>query len=220
MEDERLNVFIDAISDQLPGYLVAFNGASFNVRNDYLGHIVVDKDIEDFSNLLQSKCGNNYKRVGGDKWLALFNRESNIKEVLDKYYIEVPLNAGWKSHGELNGVTKEKIQTIQVKLIRTMRCINKFVTNPGHLKNTAIDLVENNWGFPPNEVHTLDSVKNMERKKWLCVSSLPEKLPYCPFCECEEFDWIDGDTSIYGAYGTCKKCGAEVDITTHTEYPA
>jgi len=218
MREELLNEFIDEIRDQLPGHLVAFNGASFQVRNDYLGDIVVDKDIKDFDNLLQSNCGNNYRRVGGNEWLAFFSNDSCIQEVLDKYYTEVPFNAGWKTHGELNGVTKEKIKTVQAKFIRTIRCIKEFVDHSLKLKTIAIDLVENNWGLLPNKVHTLESAKTVARKNWLCVSSLPEESLCCPFCECEEFDWVDGDTSIYGAYGFCNICGAKVSIS-HAEYP-
>ena len=219
IREELLNEFINEIRDQLPGYLVAFNGASFQIRNDYLGHVVVDKDIEDFNNLLQSSCGNGYRRVGGNEWLAFFRNDSSIQDVLDKYHTEIPFNAGWKTHGELNGASKQKTKTVVAKLIRTVRCIKELVNNTGQLKNTAIDLVENNWALTPNKAHTLESVKAVERKHWLCVSSLPEESPCCPFCECEEFDWLDGDTSIYGGYGTCKKCGAEVGVS-HAEYPA
>jgi len=219
MRKELLEEFIQEIRAYLPGYLVAFNGASFQVRNDYLGHIVVDKDIEEFGTLLRSKCGNNFRRVGGNEWLALFSSKSDINEVLENYYQEVPLNAGWKSLGELDGVTKEKSQTVAAKLIRTVRCISEFLTDSSRLKNTAIELVENNWALPPNKIYTLGTLNSEERKNWLCVSSLPDKLPCCPFCECEEFEWINGDTSIYGAYGICKKCRANVSIT-HAEYPA
>src|SRR5512136_1804634 len=105
-----LDQFRDAIPAHLPGLLVLFNIADAKRRNCYLGHNVVEADIEEFDLLVQLSVGASglAKRVQGAAWLAMYKTGSfqSLAELLSKYHRRQQILVGWRSTGERGGETR------------------------------------------------------------------------------------------------------------------
>ncbi len=68
------------------------------------------------------------------------------------------------------------------------------------------------WGITPGQYFALSDSVSRDAEKWVCVREYPPASYYCPFCSNGEFEWIDGDTSVYSGDGNCTNCGAEVSF--------
>jgi len=208
--------FKEAAAAHVPGLLVLFDLAETKRRNCHLGHIVVDKDIDEFGRLIQSSVGASglANRVRGASWLAMYRLESlqAISELLVSFHRQQEMIVGWRSTGERNGATKVTEKTVPATIIRAARCLYSAVITPKSLNVLIEKLFEECYGFSPDMPIELGKVVNVERSGWCCVSSYPSETPFCPFCERSDFEWDDGDTSVYSGTGTCKNCGAYVDI--------
>ncbi len=213
--------FKAAISDRLPGYLVLFNFANAKRRNGHLGFDKVDQDIELFNRLLnQAMIGNNYgARVAGNDWLALFSSHSvtgnpvtQIQQLLDDFYQEEEIVVGWQSHGRKAGVEKTQTQTVPAIITRAMRCIYSYLADLDSFNLIGRQLFEQYYGLTVNTPHELQQIIGIPRTDWQCVSRYPAEELVCPFCQGNQFNWLDGDSSYY-SYSFCQQCDAEVTFS-------
>jgi hypothetical protein len=211
-----LDQFKHAVPNFLPGLLVLFNIADANRRNCHLGHLAVDEDIANFDRLVQMSVGASglAKRVQGAAWLATYKTESfhPLSAVLRAYHKQQDILVGWRSTGEKDGAARAVQRTVAATIVRAVRCLYTTVTTPQEANRSIDELFEQCHGFPPNIAVRLSDVVNTERSNWSCVNSYPSEMPFCPFCDGRDFEWDDGDFSIYSGSGTCRTCGAYVNI--------
>lgn len=206
--------FKNEIITMLPGDLAMFNFADMKRRNDRLGHHKVDEEIEEFAQLLARSVKNTGygMRIAGDKWLGLFapNSLDAMQKLLNDFKREQKILIGWESLGCKDGIQKSQQVTVEAKIIRAMYCVYSYIETVENLELKVEELLDNCYGLPVNIPYQLADVIGSERNRWQCVSNYPSKLPVCPFCESNSFNWLDGDSTIYYAYGFCNVCGAEV----------
>jgi len=211
-----LDEFKRDVPAYLPGMLVLFDLADAKRRNNHLGHLVVDDDIAEFDRLIQTSVGASglAKRVAGDKWLAIYQVGSleSVKALLIAYYRDQECLIGWRAAGQKEGVTKVVERTVRARIIRALRCLYSVATYSPDVNGLIEQLFEHNYSLPPNTPLSLSEAINTKKKPWACVTAYPSENPFCPFCEGRDFDWDDGDDSVYSGSGTCQNCGAEVDI--------
>ena len=217
MSSERRDKFRNTIAAMLPGYVAVFNFADTQRRNCHLGHAKVDEDIEEFTKLLRQAVGTTgYSlRIAGNEWLGFFtiNAVEPIQQLLNDFYSEQEILTGWKSVGCKDKVKKSERVTTEAKIARAMLCVYSYLERLEDLDTTLEQLLKNAYGLPVSIPHNLQQITNRSRKRWQCVSQYPVGLPVCPFCRGDSFNWLDGDSSIYSAYGFCKTCGAEVEFS-------
>jgi hypothetical protein len=214
--EECLALIKTEIAPRLRGYLAVFNFADTKRRNDHLGHDKIDQDIQNFTELLEKVIGaNGYsQRIGGARWLGFFGIAScdAIATLLDAFYQEEAFLYGWKSSGVREGIKKGTAMTVETKIIRAMRCVYTQIETLGDFDVLVGQLLENDYGLPVSIPHQLQDICAQPMQRWQCVLEYPQS-PHCPFCESTKFNWLDGDASIYGGYGICQTCGAEVEIS-------
>jgi GGDEF domain-containing protein len=218
-----LDQYKHEIATYLPGLLVLFDMADSKRRNGHLGHQVVDGDIEE----LDQRVGTSVaplglaKRVRGDKWLVLYKTDSlePVAELLRAYRKEQKFLVGWTCSGEKNGESKMVERTASSTIVRSLRCVYCFVAVSDDSAALIEKLLQHGHRAPPDIPCALSDAANMERTGWSCVSSYPAEMPFCPFCEKTEFEWIDGDGNVYSGSGTCKFCGASIDIRGVERFP-
>ena len=217
MSSERRDKFRNTIAAMLPGYVAVFNFADTQRRNCHLGHAKVDEDIEEFTELLRQAVGTTgYSlRIAGNEWLGFFaiNAVEPIQQLLNDFYSEQEILTGWKSVGCKDKVQKSERVTTEAKIARAMLCVYSYLERLEALDTTLEQLLKNAYGLPVSIPHNLQQITNSLRNRWQCVSQYPVGLPVCPFCRGDSFNWLDGDSSIYSAYGFCKTCGAEVEFS-------
>lgn len=212
--------FVDEFKESclryLPGTLVSFNMADTLRRNCHLGHLEVDKDIAEFDALLRQAIGLKglVKRVGGDIWLALHSHNSSLhQDILSQFHKEVPCEVGWRSTGERQGSSKSVERLVPTKIIRDVRCVYFPVERRDQLTDTIEALLSSGLTPPGIPTH-LNGARIMHEQpdRWSCVETYPHEIPFCPFCEMDQFSWMDGESHVYSGYGTCINCGATVSI--------
>lgn len=213
-----LDQFKNGVSAYLPGLLVLFDLADTKRRNCHLGHNVVANDIEEFDRLAHTSVGSSglVRRVDGNAWLALYKLEpqslQSLNALLSAYHKEQEMQVGWRSTGEKDSVQKVVERTVPTTIIRAARCLYSAVTDPQEINGLIDELFEQCGGFAPTIPMQLSDIINGERTGWNCVTCYPAEMPFCPFCEQHEFDWDDGDGTIYSGSGVCKNCGAHIRI--------
>jgi GGDEF domain-containing protein len=211
-----LDQFRDAIPNFLPGLLTLFNLADAKRRNCHLGHHVVDDDIEEFNRLVQSSVGASgfARRVSGAAWLAIYKTQSlqSLSALLSAYHKQQDIQVGWRSTGERDGAARTVQRTVAATIVRALRCLYTTVTTSQEANGSIDELFEQYHSLPPNTPIQLSDVVNIKRNKWSCVDRYPSEMPFCPFCEGRDFEWDDGDGAIFSGSGTCRACGAYVDI--------
>jgi hypothetical protein len=217
MYPELREKFKNTITTMLPGYLAVFNFADTKRRNCHLGHIKVDEDIEEFTELLSLAVGTTgySMRIAGAKWLGFFATHSveSIQELLKDFYREQKILTGWKSLGCKDKVQKSERVTTKAKIARAMLCVCSYLESIEDFEATLEQLLNNDYGLPVSIPHSLEQITSRARNQWQCVSGYPSESPVCPFCRGDSFNWLDGDGSIYSGYGFCKTCGAEVEFS-------
>jgi len=214
---DRLDRFKHEASSFIPALLVVCNLADAKRRNDHLGYKVVDQDIEELDQLLQKWASTSglAQRVEGDTWLAISTLESiqSLTNLLNTYRKEQQIEVGWQCSGKKDGETKVEKRTLHTTITRAVRCLYSPVSTADNL-SSLIDkeLLRRCHGFVPDSPIDFSEAKNIKRIRWMSVADYPSELPFCPFCMGGEFEWEDGDGSTYSGSGTCKNCGADVDI--------
>src|SRR5882724_6774310 len=120
-----LDEFKRDMTEHLPGLLVLFDIADAKRRNCHLGHLTVDKDIDEMNELVRISVGPNglARRVGGDEWLAIYKTDSlkPVTTLLGKYHREQEFRVGWRSTGEKYGSVKAAERIVSSKIIRSLR---------------------------------------------------------------------------------------------------
>jgi hypothetical protein len=190
-----------------------FNFADVMRRNSHLGHTVVDEEIGEFDKML-TESAEVAVRCTGTSWMAFYKTESvfQIESLLKAVHHEQAFTVGWKAEGERENERKSIERTVSSIIVRAFRCLYVPVKSMSDVENLIHKLPEEYWGLPVDVAIPYEDISTFERAAWSCVSEYPCEQPSCPFCEGRDFDWIDGDMSVYSGYGTCKKCAAVVDI--------
>jgi len=211
-----LDEFKAEMAANLPGLLVLYDLADAKRRNCHLGHQAVDCDIDELNQLVRTSVGPSglAKRVAGDKWLALYKTDSlvPVAALLSSYHKEQEFLVGWKCTGEKDGHNKVMERTVCSTIVRCLRCIYFFTTASQEPVALIEKLLEHNYRVPPGIPCILSDAARMKTTGWSCVSSYPSEAPFCPFCERSDFEWIDGDGSVYSGSGTCRVCRASITI--------
>ena len=60
---------------------------------------------------------------------------------MSQYYQESPLKSGWKGIGNLNGENKEKVVSVNAKIIRSIRCVYSYVDSSKNMLEIANELI-------------------------------------------------------------------------------
>ena len=201
------------VSQYLPGYLAFVNLADTQRANGHIGFRVVDENIEEFGRMISSYAGSDgmAMRAGGDKWLAIFKRLSKLEHLIASAEKERELMVGWKATCEKkDGSVKEVKNVIRSSYVRSFRCVYTYVKSVDEVQQNAEILKANCWGFKPGLVVNLADIEQQEKVKWSCITEYPAEEPSCSFCGGNSFKWLDGDLSVYYAYGVCWQCKALV----------
>jgi GGDEF domain-containing protein len=217
-----LNKIRHYIKPYYPGYIAVIDIAAFKIRNDLLGHLVGDKDIEELEQIIERHIDRKefVIRVGGDEWLLFFpnNPIQQLQLIANRYSLkEVKLIVGWQSEAK-NKLGEKKIkETLVSTLYRGIKICYLAINNEIELeKKSEIILHNSNYNhryFIVNQpFETPEIIAKPLEATW---NSIDLKLPnlYCPFCYHTKFNWEDGDTSLFGAEGNCKQCEAEVSFS-------
>ena len=200
-----------------PSTLVWCDLADFKRRNAHLGHELGDRDIEAFDRGVSRACEQRGAsvgaRVGGNQWLLLCSEpDALVAEIAASYCRSDPYKAGWRCVGMGMGRSKVIEQTVQTVIVRSCRFVGLSVAAEGELQAGAELLERDGWGTEPGVYTAWSEDMPRDFAGWECVRRYPTSYPYCPFCGGVDFDWIDGDSGVYSAEGTCRACRAEVEI--------
>lgn len=211
--------FVERIRDRLPGFVVCFDLADTKRRNLYLGFARVDHEIELFENL----AGRHFpepayhRRVAGDRWLCFTptDPEAVVRRLANEFSEARPIEISQicratRPDGELRETRRPFRKTIvrgfrslvnrvgeaeeaEAKILRLLEQVSlEEVTGPATLPGGA---------FPSGE----------PASRWRCLDDHDVWRTVCPFCQQEDFQWIEGtDDAMFGA---CRGCGAECDFT-------
>ena len=209
--------FEDAAGPYLPGFLYRFNIADFKRRNCHLSHQVGDADIAELDRRLKALAPDRslVQRIKGDVWLLL-SRENELLLVVNliaNYRRSEKMETGWRIEAT-RGDEKAKTERVVASSInRAVRCLSAEVRDPAELSRVLKALEANDYSLPVDRVIPLETVAGLAREPWMSVPRYPAENPDCPFCHGRDFDWKDGDMSVYSGWGDCKTCGADVLIT-------
>lgn len=202
----------------MPALVALFDIADCKRLNCHLGHQRVDEYIAEFDHLLKKSTKGDCLRVAGDAWLAVFDKTEldKIARLLDEYYLEETAEIGWQCKGWLREEKKTKSSVVKTKIRRAMRCAYSEAKELSDVDNFLAEILEN---FPRVQVGLPVYYKSQESfgsesQRWLSVETYPVDNPSCPFCDGNNFDWDDGDGSVYSGNGTCKNCQAEIVINS------
>jgi GGDEF domain-containing protein len=200
----------------LPGLLAYFDFADTKRRNCHLGHSFVDEEIKEFDRLIRATVGDTgtAKRVGGESWLALLPNGTveALSELLVGFQLQQTIEIGWQCTGEKDGETKVAQRTVDSIITRALRCICSPVTSDDDLASKIDALQEQYVGLPTGVAILLSETEQHKRSYWNCITNYPAENPFCPFCEKSDFEYDDGDMSVYSGSGTCDNCEAEISI--------
>lgn len=227
-----LEQFKQAASSYLAGVLAFFDLADTKRRNCHLGYMTIDDDIAEFDRLLRASVGSTgmARRVGGDLWLAIYPERTVpalgqrlnqglsqsfiqiLSQLLHDYHQERAISIGWRCRGHCDGVVEVAEETIDTTITRSARCVYFCATSLEEMNEVIDRLLQKLQTFPPGRPIPITEIGSHEQISWRCVSAYPDQDPYCPFCKGRDFEWEDGDGNVYSGSGTCKQCGAGIDI--------
>jgi hypothetical protein len=203
-------------SSCLPGFLFSFDIADFKRRNIHLGYQRGDADIKEFDAALRALASDSgiSARVKGDGWLFLArdNATARVQAFLERFSRTDPITTGWRIDAKRNGESKSNSSVVESTVTRAVRCLCSEVKNDDDVEAALKGFASRPHSLPVNQVVMLKDIPNTPRKPWACVSAYPKTGPDCPFCHGRDFEWEDGDSAVYSGSGTCKSCGAEIDI--------
>lgn len=215
-----LNAFREAMSEVGGGILAHFDLADTRRRNDYLGFSVVDHDINELTAMLEN-YGPPIKisaRTSGDKWAALLvgTDASLLTDLLARYKRQQPVIVGWQALARKRfRWSRKRDSTRNATLSRCLRCVYASINSTDELltkwqlidekiRNAQVDCATDiSTGFFQTDC--------ADNPRWRCIEDKVEPQS-CPFCGKTTFDWCDGDTTVFGAFGNCRGCGAEVEF--------
>jgi len=219
MPIEQSRTFQDEAGVFLPGFLYSFNIADLKRRNSHLGFRRVDQDIEELNRMLNAMAGCVLvKRVTAARWLMVSrrNEDHRVQALLDGYRRTERITTGWMIEAIDSTAKKQRLakrQTVLSEISRAVRCLRAEAETVAGLETAIREVAENDWNLPVNQVLPVAGIRAMAREPWLCVARYPAEVPSCPVCEGRDFDWRDGDSSIYSGNGKCRGCGADILIT-------
>jgi GGDEF domain-containing protein len=221
MRQDRRTAFEHAAARCLPGFLYCFNIADLKSRNDHLGHLVGDKDIQELEHLLSELASDTgiVERIDGQRWLMVSRRNENerVQALLDRYKRTERFSAGWRVDATRNGTKKVGRHTMPTEMRRAVRCLYDEVKSPAELTAAMTAIDDNDYSLSVNCPLHLSALPTLPRERWCCVAAYPDQTPACPFCQGRDFEWEGGDMSYYSGEGRCRGCGAEIDIRDASE---
>ncbi len=211
------------IKPYYPGYISVIDIAALKLRNDLLGHLAGDKDIEELEQIINQHLDRiEFSiRVGGDEWLLFFpnNPKKQLQSIANKYSRKkIKLVVGWQSKAinKLRVIKKVK-EVKNSTLYRGIKICYIAINNDNELEQKSNILFENvNYNSKYYVVNcpikATGFTDDFIEKTWQSIDLTLPKL-YCPFCYHTEFNWEYGDMSLFGAEGNCQKCEAEVSFS-------
>lgn len=199
----------------LPAYVVIFDLADTKIRNFYLGHSEVDKDIIAFDNLLKNCVSSErYKRIAGDTWVACIAEQqlNDISALIANYAQEVPIFTGWECRAiDPKGNRMFLQEKRNVLISRAVRCGYLWVTDVNDVIVKVNELLDKIWSLPVNTLTSLESEIAVNSPQWRCIpAEISSLTKYCPYCHGTKFNWSEGGDDW--SEGTCTQCGTEVDF--------
>lgn len=220
----KLDLIRHYIKPYYPGYIAVIDIAALKIRNDLLGHLAVDREIKELEQIIDKYIDRKEFaiRIGGDEWLLFFpnNPKQKLQYIANRYSAKkIKLIVGWQCEAiDKLKVIKKRQKTKNSILHRGLKICYVPISNDDEIETKSkiiFDNVNYDFGYdmvnyPRKYTNIIDKTK---KQAWQSINlDLPEI--YCPFCHHKEFNWQGGDMSLFGAYGNCKHCEAEVSFST------
>ncbi len=218
----KLDIIRHYLEPYYPGYIAVIDIAALKIRNDLLGHLIVDQEIEELEQIINQYIEKKEFsiRVGGDEWLLFFpnHPEKQLQSIANKYSKkEIKLTVGWQCEAKDKSVIKKTQATRDSTLYRGLKICYTSIKNNSEIE-TKSEIIFNNVNCQLGSdmvncpISVINIIEKHKKKAWQSINLNLPKI-YCPFCHHQEFNWIDGDTSLFGAYGNCNQCEAEVSFS-------
>ncbi|MGD1917493.1 MAG: diguanylate cyclase domain-containing protein [Pleurocapsa sp.] len=219
----KLDIIRHYLEPYYPGYIAVIDIAALKFRNDLLGHLVVDREIEELEEIINQYIDRREFsiRVGGDEWLLFFpnNPEKQLQSITNQYSKkQIKLIVGWQCEAKDKSATIKKAQEIRNSILyRGLKICYMPIKNNSEIKTKSEIIFDNvnyqlGYDVVNYPISAIDLIEVHKNKTWQSVNLNLSKI-YCPFCHHQEFNWKDGDTSLFGAYGNCNQCDAEVSFS-------
>src|SRR5262245_13853276 len=128
MNEKSIRQYMETVRTKLPGNILGFDLADTKRRNLYLGMNVMDKDIQDFDELLKQyfTVDGVVIRISGDKWLCFFTNhpQESVNRLKDDYSTTTEIKVTWGCKAiSRNHERKEIIKETHSKITRAYRCL-------------------------------------------------------------------------------------------------
>ena len=203
---------INSIEPALPGLLALFDFADFKRRNDHLGYLKGNEDIEKFESVLMALANDisYFKRVAGDKWIVLSKDAEIFKTIIEAFKLEQRVVVGWECNGVLNSEHKHITVTLNSLLHRAVRCLYVEIVDATLITEVIEALLAEVWAQAVNVPVLLRGRQSQARQTWQCIE-YPNKAQTCLFCDGRNFAYLDdGTIGPLSMDCRCKDCGAEL----------
>lgn len=212
--------FLAQCEPSIPGTLIALNVADFKRYNMHLGYLAGDQVIAAFEHALQRSVRDDgcCSRVGGGAWLVVVPTTAveQIAQMIRAFHNTTAITVGWELIAHCMGDQRIATQTVRTTLTRAVRGLAIPIQHVDDLRPAARFLEACPRAFLPSQLLTAHEV-TIHHMPWSCIAEYPPQDPACACCQSTTFAWDAGDDSIYGGTGTCRGCGATIQIRDYTE---
>jgi len=224
----------------LPAYLGYFNIAGLMIRNQYLGHLIGDENIDSLLSFAQrfGKAGCKAVRIGGNDIINFFDSELEILELNSAYSRTDDFTINYKIISALDVNKTEKRVSRKTKFFLNLHCVYTELKPENYFEDIIKDMIDLVHLCTPNTPKRLEDVKyylplpepiRFEKlsdlskeiqeeviksinSRWNCIED-PLNFPHmCLSCNGTSFDWLDKSFG-FSVEGVCKNCGAKYSFS-------
>jgi hypothetical protein len=218
--------FRDAFDKHRCGIVAHFDLADAKRRNSYLGHAEVDRDIDELTSAIGAFGPPIMisSRIGGGQWAAFLSGSdpSPLAQILAQYKRQQSATVGWTAVARKRFCWAKTRNSIRNSTLRRgLRCVYATIN--------GVDELTRKWQLIHEKIpyarvdHHSDIrdegqfISDYEADpRWRCIDDDVAPLS-CPQCDSTEFDWYDGDSTVFGGCGYCAECKADVEFRNHFE---
>ena len=213
------NEILAALPQSGSGIVAQFDLADAKRRNNYLGFEAVDRDIEELTTMLASHPFLASHRIAGDKWAALLPSQNTepLFQLVKRFERRQPVVVGWTATASRRFWFDNKGRCVKTSILyRNLRCVFSLISVGDEFAEVwqrIYDRLPYARVGEPVEIND-DSgfiVDYDVIPRWKCIDDDVARMA-CPKCASVDFNWYDGDSSVFGGCGICQKCGADVEF--------
>lgn len=213
--------FLDAVGEHPCGIVAHFDLADAKRRNTYLGFAEVDRDIEELTSMLAAYGPpiEFSSRIGGNQWAVFLSGSDSrpLVEILTQFKRQQPATVGWTAIARKRFRRSKSMTSIRnSSLYRCLRCVYSTINAAEELAlkwQIIYDKTPYARVDQPSDISDDGQfISDFEAEpRWRCI--IDDVAPFsCPYCAGTDFDWYDGDTTVFGACGHCRDCRADVEF--------